>query len=89
MSPAITASSSTSVDVTWQSLGLNTSYTITLFNASNIPVGVYSISYATIGSRSYTFAGLTASTVYSAQIVATQGIYSITCPAGTTITPTP
>jgi hypothetical protein len=89
MNPNITSSSTTSVEVNWQSLNLPTSYTIKLYNSSGVQINSYSVSFNVLGSRSWTFTGLTPTTLYSAEIVATQNGYSTTCSAGGVVTLTP
>jgi hypothetical protein len=89
MNPNITSSSTTSVEVNWQSLNLPTSYTIKLYNSSGVQINSYSVSFSVLGPRSWTFNGLTPTTLYSAEIVATQNGYSTTCSAGGVVTLTP
>lgn len=69
---------STAVDVSWTSVLPSTDYTINLYSAG-ILVDSQSVTYASAGSQTVTFTGLTPSTAYTAKIVSTQGSYSIEC----------
>ncbi|NDC94757.1 hypothetical protein EB077_05580, partial [bacterium] len=84
LSAAISTLSSSSVQVDWTAVLPSTTYLINLYQGTTL-ISSQTVTGA-VGPSNVIFTGLTAATVYSAQIVSTQGVYSITCNVGVTQT---